>query len=211
MLPEVAIADDEPIHLFNGSDLKGWYIFIPRAEGADSKLDPKGVFAVKDGVLIVSGEEFGYVMTESEHTDFRLVVEFRWGEKRWAPRDTAKRDSGILFHCVGIDKIWPKSIECQIQEGDCGDFWMVDGTELSVKGERIKGGRAVKTQDAEKPHGEWNTIEVMCEGGKITNKVNGLVVNEGLDASVTRGRILLQSEGAEIHFRKVDLYPLTKK
>ena len=58
--------------------------------------------------------------------------------------------------------------------------------------------------------GEWNTVEVICDGGKITNVVNGVVVNEGTDASVTKGRILLQSEGAEVFYRRVDLKPLSK-
>ena len=111
------------------------------------------------------------------------------------------------MHATGPDKIWTKSIECQIQEGDCGDFWLVDGTAITVAGERQTRYKK-KTKDAEKPRGEWNTIEVVCDGDKITHIVNGVVVNEGTDASVTRGRILLQSEGAEIFFRKVELTPL---
>ena len=67
-----------------------------------------------------------------------------------------------------------------------------------------------KTKDAEKPNGEWNTIEVVCDGDKITNIVNGVVVNEGSMASVTKGKIVLQSEGAEVFYRKVELTPLTK-
>ena len=63
-------------------------------------------------------------------------------------------------------------------------------------------------ENAVKPAGEWNTIEVVCDGDKITNIVNGVVVNEGSHASVTKGRILLQSEGAEVYYRKVELRPL---
>src|SRR5262249_55541157 len=113
-------------------------------------------------------------------------------------------------HAVGPDKIWTKSIECQIQEGDCGDFWFVDGASLTVGGKTQKNGRFIKTTDGEKPNGEWNTIEVVCDGDKITNIVNGVAVNEGTGASVTRGRIVLQSEGAEVFFRKVELRPLKK-
>lgn len=198
-----------PRPLFNGKDLTGWSIFIPHDDGADPQSDPKAVFTVRDGVLHVSGEQFGYLVTNDEFENYRLIVEFKWGEKRYPPRATAKRDSGILMHVVGPDKIWPKSIECQIQEGDCGDFWMVGGTALTVRGEKVQGGRAIKTSDAEKPHGEWNTIEVVCEGDRIVNLVNGQVVNEGTGASLTRGKILLQSEGAEIDFRRVELIPLT--
>ncbi len=199
---------DGPVRLFNGRDLAGWYTYIPHKDGSDPKADPKGVFKVEDGVIHVSGEEFGCLVTSGEHENYRLVVEFRWGERRWPPRENEKRDSGILFHCIGPDKVWPRSIECQIQEGDCGDFWMVDGAELTVRGERHQGGRAAKTRDAERPKGEWNTVEVVCQGGKVTNIVNGVVVNEGTEASLARGKILLQSEGAEVYYRKVELHPL---
>ena len=86
---------------------------------------------------------------------------------------------------------------------------MVDGTSITVDGKpETRIGK--KTKDAEKPNGEWNTIEVICDGDKITNIVNGVVVNEGTEASVTKGKILLQSEGAEVFFRKVELTPSTK-
>jgi hypothetical protein len=195
--------------LFTGKDLAGWYTYIPHKDKTDPRSDPKGVFRVEDGVIHVSGEEFGCLLTNDEFENYHLVVEFKWGEKKWPPRDqpTTRRDSGILMHCVGPDKVWPKSIECQIQEHDCGDFYMVGGTSLVVDG-KVNKGRAVKTKDAEKPNGEWNTIEVVCDGDKITNIVNGQVVNEGTGASVTRGKILLQSEGAEVFYGKLQLRPL---
>jgi hypothetical protein len=86
---------------------------------------------------------------------------------------------------------------------------MVDGTSIVVDGKREPRYKK-KTKDAEKPNGEWNTIEVVCDGDKITNIVNGVVVNEGSMASVTKGKIVLQSEGAEVFYRKVELTPLTK-
>lgn len=64
--------------------------------------------------------------------------------------------------------------------------------------------------DVERPVGEWNTLECVCDGDKITNILNGKVVNAGTNASHTRGKILLQSEGAEVHFRRIDLLPLKK-
>ncbi|MDB5349433.1 MAG: hypothetical protein JWN86_680 [Planctomycetota bacterium] len=201
-------ADTKPVVLFNGKDLSGWTTYIPHKDKSDPKTDPRGVFQVENGAIHISGEEFGCLTTEREFENYRLQVDFKWGDKRYPPRETAKRDSGILVHCVGPDKVWTKSIECQIQEGDCGDFWLVSGTEITIDGTREKSMRK-KSRDAEKPTGQWNTVEVICEGGKITNIVNGVVVNEGTDASVTRGRILLQSEGAEVYFRNVKLTPLT--
>ncbi len=63
-------------------------------------------------------------------------------------------------------------------------------------------------QDVESPYGGWTRVEVICKGDTITNIVNGKVVNRAWNSSLTKGRILLQSEGAEIYFRRVDLYPL---
>ncbi len=195
------------IPLFNGKDLSGWTIFLNHKDKSDPRADPKGVFRVEDGVIHVSGEEFGCLTTEKEFENYRLLVEFKWGEKKWPPRENAVRDSGILMHAVGPDRVWPKSIECQIQEHDCGDFYMVDGTSIVVDGKRETRYKK-KTKDVEKPNGEWNTIEVVCDGDKITNIVNGVVVNEGSMASVTKGKIVLQSEGAEVFYRKVELTPL---
>jgi hypothetical protein len=64
--------------------------------------------------------------------------------------------------------------------------------------------------DVEKPVGEWNTLECVCTGDKITNILNGKVVNEGTKPFPTSGKILFQSEGAELFFRKIELHPLKK-
>lgn len=221
-----ARADDEgAVALFNGKNLDGWYVFFRHADTkSDPRADTKKVIQVEDGVVHISGEEFGYMMTEKEYENYRLTVEFKWGDKKWPPRDapTTRRDSGILYHCVGPDKVWPKSIECQIQEHDCGDFFLVAGTTIVRDGQTYPGtdltdpkkkvgGRIVKTKDTEKPRGEWNTVEVICDGDSVVHIVNGEVVNQGTKASVTRGKILLQSEGAEVYYRKVELRPLKKK
>jgi hypothetical protein len=65
--------------------------------------------------------------------------------------------------------------------------------------------------DVESPYGGWTRLEVVAEGDRITNIVNGKVVNEGYRSSLTGGKILIQSEGAEIFFRRIDLEPLPAK
>ncbi len=124
-LPKIASGD--PILAFNGRDLTGFYVFT-RDHGYS---DPKGVFAVKDGQIVVSGEEYGALSTCGNFRDYHLVVEFRWGKKAWPPREKNSRDSGILLHGVGADGAagngWLESIECQIIEGGCGDLLMVGG------------------------------------------------------------------------------------
>jgi hypothetical protein len=70
----------------------------------------------------------------------------------------------------------------------------------------VKGFRG--EQDVEKPVGEWNRLECICAGDTITNILNGKVVNKASNATVTKGKILFQSEGAEVFFRNLMLYPL---
>jgi hypothetical protein len=193
--------------LFNGRDLDGWYSFL-RTKGKNN--DPENVFSIENNILHISGKEFGYICTEREFTNFHLLVEFKWGVRKYPPRDadTTRRDNGILFHIPAgtKDSVWPKGIECQIQEGDVGDFWMIDSTTIVANGVRSIPKdyfRVQKSKDAEKPTGEWNTIEVIVQNNKIIYIVNETVVNECTDPSVTRGKISIQSEGAEIYYRTI--------
>ncbi len=198
--------------LFNGKNLEGWYSFL-KSNGKNN--DPEKVFSIEGGVLHISGKEFGYICTEKEYSNFHLVVEFKWGVKKYPPRDadTTRRDNGILYHVplYNKDLVWPKGIECQIQEGDVGDFWMVDSTTIMVDGIRTVPKdycRYQKKKDAEKPNGEWNRVEVIARMGKITHIVNGVIVNECTDPSLNKGKIIIQSEGAEIYYRKIEIEKL---
>jgi len=194
--------------LFNGKDLSGWYTFL-KTKGKSN--DPDTVFSVNNGLLKITGKEFGYIVTDRSFNNFHLVVEFRWGEKKYPPRENKVRDNGICYYVVPTDKVWPRSVECQIQEGDCGDFWLIDSVTAVVDGVQqgpTKNTRVIKKKDNEKPTGEWNTIEVIANKGKCTHIVNGVIVNEAVDASLRSGRILIQSEGAEIYYRKIDIKEL---
>ena len=194
--------------LFNGKDLSGWYSYL-KTNGKSN--DPDTVFSVNNGLLKITGKEFGYIVTEKSFTNFHLVVEFKWGEKKYPPRENRVRDNGICYYVVPTDKVWPRSVECQIQEGDCGDFWLIDSVTAVVDGVQqgpTKNTRVIKKKDNEKPTGEWNRIEVIANKGKCTHIVNGIVVNEAESVSLRSGRILIQSEGAEIYYRRIDIKEL---
>ena len=191
--------------IFKPGDTGGWHVYLDKQAAGK---DPKHVFQFEGDMLHVSGEEFGYISTEKKYGDFDLTLEFKWGQKKYPPREKAKRDAGILYHTdyYSGDKIWPRSLEYQIQEGDCGDFWMTDSTIIMYKGSLTKPGnnvQAVKTKNAEKPTGEWNKVEVIVKDGKITHLLNGEVVNTGELSNTKEGNIVLQSEGAEIYYRNV--------
>src|SRR5678815_3061699 len=178
--------------LLNGKDLKGWYSFLT-TKGKNN--DPEKVFKMGNGLLHISGKEFGYICTEKEFENFHLAVEFKWGIKKYPPRDadTTKRDNGICFYIPASerDTVWPKSIECQIQEGDVGDIWLIDSTTVKINGTTTKPNnytRVIKKADGEKPTGEWNRVEIIADRGKVTYIVNGKVVNEFEEPSEHEGK-----------------------
>ena len=198
--------------LFNGKNLDGWYSFL-NSKGKNN--DPEKVFAIENGLLHISGKEFGYISTNKAYSNFVFAVEYKWGTKKYPPRDadSVKRDNGICYYFPlnERDTVWPKSIECQIQEGDTGDFWLIDSTTIITNGVRTEPGtfvRIPKKFNGEMPTGEWNRIEIIANNGKLTYIVNGKIVNEVEAPSVTAGKILIQSEGAEIYYRKIEIAEL---
>jgi hypothetical protein len=194
--------------LFNHSDTKGWYTYL---DSLGKDKDPGGNFKVEDNLLHIMGKYFGYLSTEKTFSNYYLKVVFKWGINKYPPREKDKRDSGILYNFGETEKdvVWPKSIECQVQEGDCGDYWCV-GTMVDSpnKFETAWGMKHVfRTENFENPTGEWNTIEIICNGNQTEHYVNGHLVNSAKNASVTSGKILLQSEGAEVFYKDVELMP----
>lgn len=216
----------KPIVLFDGSSLQSFDTFL-KTKGLNS--DPDHVFQVENGLIHVSGKEMGYIITRQPFHNFYLRADFKWGDGTYGERAGQARDSGILYNIQGDQKVWPRSIEFQICEGGTGDFWMTDGAALTGRdGIRVTGppGSALKIDrfgkgpwknvvgyrdpvgEVEKPHGEWNTLVLIVNGNDVKQYVNGKLVNEGTDPFPADGKILFQSEGAEVYFRDIKLYPM---
>ncbi|MDR1415854.1 MAG: DUF1080 domain-containing protein [Prevotellaceae bacterium] len=197
------------LSLFNGKDLTGWYTYT-KAYGENN--DVEGAFAVENGTLHFDGASMGYLCTSDSYKNYYLRAIFRWGEKKYAPRENAPRDSGILYHFsdTADNDLWPLSIECQVQENDCGDYYTVGGSTLESPNLSPEGQpyRIVRTDNFEKPAPAWNTIEIICIDNTSEHYVNGQKVNEATNLSVAEGKILLQLEGAEIFYKSVELLPL---
>lgn len=142
--PPAVSPKHEPIVLFNGKDLSGFYTWL-----VDTKRDdPRQVFSVKDGMIRISGDGFGYLATEKRYQVYELVAEFKWGEKNFRGRENKARDSGIFLHANGPDGnsedgngAYKAAIECQIMEGAVGDLLKIRGKwtgELVGKAKGIK-------------------------------------------------------------------------
>lgn len=205
--PEAADKKDNGwVKLFNGKDLSGWKVFLDPKK----KANPKKVFTVQDGILVCEGTPFGYLITDKEYENYVLKLQWRWGKKTQGKG----RNSGVFVHVVGPNKIWPKAVEAQLMAGHAGDFWLVGNFNLKVdpkrQDPRVSRHYLRRKDDVEKAVGEWNQYEITCKGDSIRLVINGQPVNEGTEAELGKGRILLQSEGSEIHFKDVLLKQLPK-
>lgn len=120
-----AIRPGATLQLLNGKDLSGLHTWLKETQLAD----PKQVFAVRDGILQISGEGNGYIATNADYKDYHLTVEYKWGQRT----DGGKyvRNSGILLHATGPDGgaggVWMSAIECQLAQGCAGDLIVIRG------------------------------------------------------------------------------------
>jgi hypothetical protein len=62
-------------------------------------------------------------------------------------------------------------------------------------------------QDIDSPGQQWTRLDVICDGSHVVYRVNGIQANEGFDAVPSSGKILIQSEGAEVYIRRFELLP----
>ncbi|MGH9573580.1 MAG: 3-keto-disaccharide hydrolase [Candidatus Acidiferrales bacterium] len=251
------------VSLINGHDLSGWYTMLQKS--GKGVAEKQKIVSMEEQMLHILGNdesddpvESGYLATNQEFENVHIRVEYKWGMKRHAPRYTPKRDNGLLYGVVGEDKVWPTCVECQIEEGDVGDFFLVGGVRGIQAGHgaglfgvginpvtgwpqaqssggpgRIGGRGAAGTQSPPEPTGgrlikdgdfelldQWNTVEVIWQGDKAEHIVNGRTVNVVTNLQqpdpqnpasyipLTRGKIAIEIEFAEIWYRRVEVKAL---
>lgn len=193
------------IKLFNGKNLDGWYAFEPEIGKQNNATN---LFKVENNKIRLYGAKAGYIITNKSFKNFKLTMKFRWNTDTTFTRKNDKKNSGVMYLVPTDtpDELWPKGIQFQIKEGATGDFVLLQNTTLNINGTKTEPGKSVvanKFKDAEKPFGKWNTLTIIVLNGHVTQKLNGILVNEGLDASVLEGRILLQYEGFPIDFKDI--------
>jgi Domain of Unknown Function (DUF1080) len=181
--------------LFDGKSLRGWYTKIQNQKTGE---DPEKYFQVVDGMIHVYKDQAagaavpsGYIATEAAYANYHLRMEYKWGAKKFKPRMMAVRDAGLLYHVRPPDTVWPRCVECQIQEGDTGDCFTVRGVQLVTSVEVVPiqtpgGMKKLPRYRAEADGGEtrkigdsgiarivksstreregWNTVEIIVRG-----------------------------------------------
>jgi hypothetical protein len=183
-------------------------------KGTSTDLKPVGlnphaqdVFTVrmagKQPVLRVSGEYYGCLVTKEEFSDYHFRVQFQWGEKKWEPRLTEPKDSGILYHSrgdFGVDywKSWALSHEFQIIEHGLGEYWTQATSAMTIRATPGKPGaqgadaprwdpeaswtefvspnnHALAGSDEDQP-GQWNQLDLICVDDRCLHIANGKIV-----------------------------------
>lgn len=197
-------------------------------------------------ILHVSGEIYGGLTTLAEYENYHLKLQFKRGEAKYEPRLDKQRDNGLLYHCNGPHgafwNVWMQMQEFQIQEKDMGDYFGLAGAGNHIHATRgeddffiydpnaplvqlgssipIKNSYRCRRQfNSESPHGEWNTIELVCLDGKSFHIVNSkvvMVLNQAEAQSedgfklITKGKIQLQSEAAEAFYRRIEITEISE-
>lgn len=203
------------VELFNGKDLTGWHVDVPEA---DDKKDIKKTFIVREGKLVSLGRPLGHIITDAKYKNYRLHVEYRFAAK--------PGNCGVLVHASNkraLYKMFPKSIEVQMNHLHAGDFWCIveDITVPNMVERRgpeknwgVIEGKARRimnlTDGSEKKVGDWNKMIIECLDDEVKVWVNDDLVNHGSKCTATSGQIALQAEGSEVEFRKLTLTPIKK-
>lgn len=219
--PSVVLAEPpqaETVKLFDGKSLQGWTVHLVQD---DVKMDD--VWSVKEGVLVCKGTPLGFLQTKDSFGNFVLELDWRWAPGKQPAKDTP--NSGVLLRIAadpptinGSRSFMAKCVEAQLMSGSAGDIWAFYGFPLNREGERSKaiqdhevlgdfhGFAAMK--NVENPLGQWNHYEIKLQGDTLTLKINGTLVNQASGLATGKGPIGLQSEGAAIHFRHIQIKPL---
>jgi hypothetical protein len=242
LIASAASAQGEWKSLFNGKDLSGWTVTL---QGRTPGEDPDKLVQVRDGAIHMYPDTdpetkvpFGVITHEGTYSHFHLVLGYRWMEKKFAPRKNAIRDAGLLYHASQTEKIWPPSVEYQIQEGDSGDIIFIQESGLSWmhpepdKAPQGQGDAALLPEDGGYPRVAvnqtyfgrfpeydhltgWNRAEVIVHADQSAEHIlNGHVrsrlanIRHLTGGALKEGKICLQLEGAEIQYRDVQIREL---
>lgn len=193
--------------------INDWYAFTKTSA---ERIESSKVYEFVDGMIRMHGDNIGYLMTKKSYKNFELSLDYRWNMEEKFHRGDSKKNSGVMYNIPvdSPDNIWPKGIQFQIKENTTGDFIFLDRVTAKVNGKWIEAGASVtsaKFSANENPYGQWNTILIKSLNGKITQYLNGKLVNECVEVSSLEGKISLNYEGSPIDFRNIQLKNIHKE
>lgn len=201
--------DDIPMFkpLFNGRNLDG---FVDMNTSEDT-------WFVEDGILKCTGHPIGVMRTERQYENFILDIEWKFMERGgnsgvfvWAdgtPYEDNPFPTGVEVQM--LDPAWAEIHERPVEYVH-GHLFPVMGLEGTIPDNpsEVVPGRSYALEKRMNRMGEWNRYIVVCVDGTIKLSVNGKFVNGIRSAKRKKGYICPESEGAEIHFRKMDIMEL---
>jgi hypothetical protein len=163
---------------------------------------PDSVWSLRpDGVLAVAGKPSGFFATRASYANYRLHAEWRWPGK--------PGNGGVLLHVASgpKDGVWPLSVQVQTKHGFAGDLLPMAGASFTEPLTTAPGAyppiKGHAGADSEKPAGEWNSMDVVCQDGAIEVSINGVAQNRVSGATPREGKIGFQLEGAPNELRNV--------
>ena len=180
------------VQLFNGKDLTGW-----KFRGKNESWE------VQDGVLANLREKDGQkrrgvdAYTEATFLDSELHIEFK------VPR---RGNSGVYLRGRKEVQVLDSYGREKLGQGDCGGLY----------------GKAAPTLNACKPAGEWNAFDITIVGHKITVKLNGQLIQDGIEVPGntggsmggtpgTPGPVMLQGNHTTVWYRNIWAKPLPRE
>lgn len=220
-LGDVEVAMDGWETLFPAGGLGSAFEIVSRTNQADAA---RMVEIVGDEIRILydwpDGEApYGYLLSKADYSSYDLEFEYRWGERRFAPRADRPMDSGLLLHVRDASEVWPRCIEYQVMEGDTGTCYKIGRSEATVvrDGRPVEGDRAGRAPRwSEHEVDGWNACRIEVRGDRASFYLNGVLVNDLIDFTtggegggevLDSGRIGVQIEAAEVTFRGMRIRP----
>jgi hypothetical protein len=210
----LSFAQEEPAptpgftSLFNGKDLTHW---------TDVNTSPD-TWSVKDGLLVCSGQPIGVMRSNKQYENFILVIEWRHleaggnsGVFLWSDAKPGRNRLPMGMEVQMLELEWPKIHKRP--DGTPNHPGYVSGELFGAGGmtatpENPRGSRSMSHEMRCKGKGEWNRYTIVAVDGTVKLSINGKFVNGIRDASLRKGYLCLESEGAEIHFRKIEIMEL---
>ena len=213
--------------------------FDSLAEAAVTEKVFSVVDADGENLIRISGEINGSLATRESFEDYHLRLVFNWGETVYSRRNSGLlyHSFGEFGLALGT---WMPNIELQLMHGNLGDtylmantccetaavkddetnqFFFTPGAEPLAFGEHANGRSIKKGSDNENSLGEWNTVDLYCFGRTAVHVVNGVTVmvnnntgifEDGVVKPLSSGKIQIQSEGAELFIKSIEIRPINK-